>query len=116
MIRTEERLISFLNDGQARKQYRNAMSVLKDLHIFDILREIQSNIPLSIGKSVDGKDLDLMNYHRMYGYMQALNDIEYLVEVRETSSKLESPDFGAFESLRKEGYTDEEINKMLSGE
>ena len=116
MIRTRVRLNNFLSDGEARNRYRKAINELEDLHIFDILREIQSEITSSIGTSVDGKELDLLNYHKMYGYMQALNDIEYLVEVKESSSDAGEPDFGARESLRKEGYTDEEINKMLSGE
>lgn len=116
MINTTTRLVNFLSDGQARKTYRNAIKVIEDLHIFDILREIQSDIPLSTGSHTDGKDIDLMNYHRMYGYMQALNDVEYLVESRESKATIQSPDFGAYDSLMKEGYSAEEIKKMLSNE
>lgn len=115
MINTTTRLVNFLSDGQARKTYRDAIKVIEDLHIFDILREIQSDIPLSTGSHTDGKDIDLMNYHRMYGYMQALNDVEYLVESREIS-EAQSPDFGAYESLLKEGYSAEEIKKMLEND
>ena len=57
-----------------------------------------------------------MYYHKMSGYMQALNDIEYLVESRKERASMSSPDFGAYNSLLKEGFTEEEINKMLSGD
>ena len=116
MINLRERLIQFLSDGEARNRYRKAILELQDLHIFDILREIQSDMPLSIQPDDKGSQLDLMNYHRMYGYMQALNDIEYLVESRKEPTSMSSPDFGAYSSLLKEGFTEEEINKMLSGD
>lgn len=112
MINTTNRLVELLKNKQARKEYSNAIQVIKGLRIFDILREIQSDMSLGIGVNSDGKDIDLMNYHRMYGYMQALNDIEYLVENRE-SQKAQAPDFGAYDSLMKEGYSAAEIKKML---
>lgn len=116
MINTTNRLVNFLQDAQAKNEYRKAIRAIKDLRVFDILREIQSDLALSIGSHSEGKDLDLMNYHRLYGYMQALNDIEYLVEERDTKGTIESPDFGAYDSLLKEGYSAEEIQKMLSNE
>ena len=115
MINTTNRLVELLKNKQARKEYSDAIQVIKGLRIFDILREIQSDMSLGIGVNSDGKDIDLMNYHRMYGYMQALNDIEYLVENRE-SNDMQLPDFGAYESLLKEGYSEAEIRKMLEND
>lgn len=114
MINTTVRLTNFLSDGDARKRYRRAIAELEDLHIFDILREVHSVLPISLGSQQEGEKIDMMNYHRMNGYMQALNDIEYLADVKESSSKIAPPDFGAYDSLIKEGYTTEEISKMLS--
>ena len=116
MINTTNRLTNFLSDGEARNRYRKAIMELQDLHIFDILREVHSVLPINIGLHQDGGLVDTMNYHRMNGYMQALNDIEYLADIKEATSKVTPPDFGAYESLIKEGYTTEEINKMLSNE
>lgn len=116
MINTNDRLANFLRDGDSRNRYRKAISELEDLHIFDILREVQSVLPINIGRHQDGKDLDVMNYHRINGYMQALNDIEYLADLKESSSRVSPPDFGAYDSLIKEGYTTEEIEKMLSND
>ena len=97
MIKTNDRLVELLKNKQARKEYSDAIQVLKGLRIFDILREVQSGMTLGVGVNADGKDIDLMNYHRMYGYMQALNDVEYLVESREIS-EAQSPDFSAYDS------------------
>ena len=115
MIKTNDRLVELLRNNQARKEYSDAIQVLKGLRIFDILREVQSGMTLGVGSNTDGKDIDLMNYHRMYGSMQALNDVEYLVESREIS-EAQSPDFGAYDSLLKEGYSAEEIKKMLEND
>ena len=82
MIKTNDRLVELLRNNQARKEYSDAIQVLKGLRIFDILREVQSGMTLGVGSNTDGKDIDLMNYHRMYGYMQALNDVEYGGESR----------------------------------
>lgn len=116
MINTNNRLAEFLSDVDARRTYRRAIDEIKNLHIFDILREVQSTFPISLGSHQDGKEIDAMNYHRLNGYMQALNDVEYLADLKESSSKVYPPDFGAYDSLIKEGYTTEEINKMLSDE
>lgn len=116
MINTNVRLTEFLSDSDSRNRYRRAIRELEDLHIFDILREVQSVFPISIGSHQDGKDIDIMNYHRINGYMQALNDVQYLADLKESSSKVTPPDFGAYDSLIKEGYTTEEIEKMLSND
>ena len=114
MINTNVRLTNFLSDGDARKRYRRAISELEDLHIFDILREVHSVFPIALGAHQDGNKIDMMNYHRTNGYMQALNDIQYLADIKESSNKTSAPDFGAYDSLIKEGYTSAEIEKMLS--
>lgn len=116
MINTNVRLTNFLSDGDARKRYRRAISELEDLHIFDILREVHSVLPISVGTQQNGEHIDIMNYHRINGYMQALNDIQYLADIKESSNKVNPPDFGAYDSLMKEGYTAEEIEKMLSND
>lgn len=116
MINTKERLKLFLSDTESRNRYKRAITDLEELHIFDILREIQSEVPISVGAVVDGQSIDLMQYHVLHGYMQALNDIEYLVESREPAKTIGSPDFGAEGKLMNEGYTKEEIRKMFEEE
>ena len=116
MINTNDRLTNFLSDGDARKRYRQAINELEDLHIFDILREVHSVFPINLGNSQNGGQIDTMNYYRTNGYMQALNDIQYLADIKDSSNKVTPPDFGAYDSLIKEGYTSEEIEKMLSND
>lgn len=100
-------------DKEANKKYRDAIYVLEELHIFDLLREqlLESFTTSNVGFEY-GKDIDLYNYHHLCGYIDCLEDIRSLSSSETTIAK-PVVDFGAREELEKQGYSKEEINKMF---
>lgn len=110
--RAKERIEAIRENQEARNKYREAISVLKELHIFDILRE--RALDDSVVYNPDDHR-DSTQFHRLMGYITCIEDLQSLMEERQVPSKW-TIDFGARESLKEQGYTDVEIVKMLGEE
>lgn len=107
---TNQRRLQNLRETKiARDRYYSALNVFEELHIFDILRERLAENCFSVGTTED-----TTRFHKMCGYVDCINDIQTLLEYA-TPQEL-SLDFGARQALAEEGYSEEEINKMLENE
>lgn len=113
MKKNQIRLNNLKTNQEALNRYRLAIKELEDLHIFDILRELHSDYILSTGSDEFGESIDLMNYHKISGYMQCLDEIHYLVDNDKLGESITNPDFGAKEQLLKDGYSEKEVELML---
>lgn len=103
------RLQSLRETKIARDRYYSALNVFEELHIFDILRERLAENCFSANT-----ETDVIKYHEMCGYIQCIHDIQTLLEY--STPQEVSLDFGARQALEKEGYSEEEIIKMLETE
>lgn len=110
--RAKERIQAIRENQEARNKYRDAISVLRELHIFDILRE--RALDDSVVYNPDDHR-DSTQFHRLMGYVTCIEDLQSLMDTQETPAKW-TIDFGARESLKEQGFTDAEIVKMLGEE
>ena len=110
--RTKARIQAIQENQEARNKYRDAISVLRELHIFDILRE-RALDNSSIYTPDDHRDST--QFHRLMGYIGCIEDLQSLMDIQEVPAKW-TVDFGARDSLKEQGYTDDEIVKMLGEE
>ena len=108
--RAKQRLQALRENPQASSRYREALSVLHELHIFDILRESFLENSMSY---LDNRDA--MQFHQLLGYKLCIEDLETLINTPEETVNWKA-EFGARESLKEQGFTDAEIIKMLGDE
>ena len=110
--RVKERIQAIQENQKARNKYREAIIALRELHIFDVLRERELNecSPFNMDAYHDSTQ-----FHKLMGYIKCIEDIQSLIDTPEAPAKWVI-DFGARESLKEQGYTDAEIVKMLGEE
>lgn len=94
---------AIIRSKEASERYREAIRVINELRVFDLLRE-QILYPIT--------DNNEANYCRISGYIQCMNDLNTFLDMPTKYSELPL-DFGAREQLKSEGFNDEEIIKML---
>lgn len=110
------RLQAIRENQEAASKYREALAILQELHIFDVLREdISSSLVMHTGAEF-GKDVDLAIYYKLCGYKECIHDLETLLNTSTGVVNKVPLDFGARESLREQGYTEAEILKILGEE
>lgn len=106
--------VQALRENQiARGRYLDAISTLRELRIFDILRE--HLLDRSSNRIQGDPNIDRLYFYKMMGYTDCLEDLQSLMDAPVETDKWEL-DFGARESLKEQGYTEEEIIKMLGEE
>ena len=110
--RTKARIQAIQENQEARNKYRDAIIALRELRIFDVLRERELNecSPFNMDSYHDS-----IQFHKLMGYIKCIEDIQSLIDTPEAPTKWVI-DFGARESLKEQGYTDAEIVKMLGEE
>ena len=110
--RAKQRIQAIRENQEARSKYREAISTLRELHIFDILRERALD---NSSTYTPDDHRDSTQFHRLMGYIGCIEDLQSLMDTPSQSVVLPL-DFGAREDLKEQGYTDEEIIKMLGEE
>lgn len=110
--RAKQRIQAIRENQEARSKYREAISTLRELYIFDILRE---NLLERSARMIPDPNAECRRFNEMMGYMECIDEIQSLLDTPSQSVALPL-DFGAREDLKEQGYTDEEIIKMLGEE
>lgn len=110
--RAKERIRAIRENQEARNKYRDAISALRELYIFDILRE---RILDESFHGVPEPHVSTVLFNRLMGYIRCIDDLQSLLDTPQQAASLPL-DFGARESLKEQGYTDDEIVKMLGEE
>lgn len=111
--RAKERIEAIRENQEARNKYRDAISALRELYIFDILRE--HLLDRSSNRIHGDPNIDRLYFYEMMGYIDCLEDLQSLLDTPQQAASLPL-DFGARESLKEQGFTDAEIVKMLGEE
>lgn len=110
--RAKERIQAIRENQEARNKYRDAVSALRELYIFDILREraLEESTP-----SIPDPHLGSVLFNKLMGYISCIDDLQSLLDTPQQAASLPL-DFGARESLKEQGFTDAEIVTMLGEE
>ena len=110
------RVQAIQENQKARNKYLKALEDVRELHVFDALREkVLTQAPVYTGTNY-GTERDLYEYHRICGYMECLSDLEHLCDEQLPVYKHVAADFGARDELRKKGFSEEELSKMFGEE